>query len=176
MPIVFDPVMVASSGALLADAATISAFDRLAKVATVTTPNVPELAVLVGRELAAAGDVEAAAQDFVRDKGKAVLAKGGHLAGARLTDLLVEPGGALRRWHSDRIETSNTHGTGCTLASGIACGLAQGLDLAAAIDRARHYVRLAILAAPGFGRGHGPMGHALGTVPWNIVRNAASGA
>ena len=171
IPIVFDPVMVASSGSELADKATIAAFGRLIRMATVSTPNLAELAALTVREIETLEDLEAAALALVRETGRAVLAKGGHLADKLLTDVLVEPGGAVHRWEAEKIETVNTHGTGCTLASGIACGLAQGRDLVGAIARARTYVQAAIRAAPGFGRGHGPMGHALGTVPWNLIHS-----
>ena len=98
-----------------------------------------------------------------------MLAKGGHLASDLLTDVLAEPGGAVTRWESERIDTRHIHGTGCTLASGIACGLAVGLSLPKAISRARDFVRHAILTAPGYGAGHGPMGHALGVVPFDDI-------
>ena len=169
VPIVFDPVMVASSGAALADDATIAAFDRLARAATVTTPNLPELEALTGEKIATLEEMVVAALGLARRIGGAVLAKGGHLDHGALTDVLAEPDGTVRRWEAERIETLNTHGTGCTLASAIACGLGQGRSVADSIDRARVYVQLAIRAAPGFGRGHGPMGHALATVPWNLI-------
>ncbi len=169
VPIVFDPVMVASSGAELADEATIAAFERLARVATVTTPNLPELEVLAGETIATLEEMEVAALGLAKRVGRAVLAKGGHLAVGPLTDVLALPDGAVTRWAAERVETLNTHGTGCTLASAIACGLGQGRDVATSVDRARVYVQLAIRAAPGFGRGHGPIGHALGTVPWNLI-------
>jgi hydroxymethylpyrimidine/phosphomethylpyrimidine kinase len=165
VPIVFDPVMVASSGAALADAATVAAFDRLSRVATVTTPNLPELEVLTMERIDTLAALEDAARRQALGTGKAVLAKGGHLPGDWLTDVLAEPDGLVTRWESERIDTPHTHGTGCTLASGIAVGLAEGLNLARAIARARDYVRRAIRAAPGFGAGHGPLGHALGVVP-----------
>ncbi len=171
LPIVFDPVMVATSGSALADEATVAAFDRLMRIATVATPNVPELAALTGREIGRLEDVEEIALALVRDVGSAVLAKGGHLDSSVLTDTLVEPGGRLRQWEAERIETLNTHGTGCTLSSAIACGLAQGRDLFDSVTRARAYVQSAIRSAPGFGNGHGPIGHALGTVPWNLIHN-----
>ena len=150
-PIVFDPVMVATSGAVLAGAATIAAFDRLMRLAVVTTPNLPELAVL-------APDARTLAAEI----GRAVLTKGGHAEGNDLTDTLVTPTGEETRWTSPRVATRHTHGTGCTLASGIAVGLAQGLALPDAVTRARAYLRAAILAAPGLGGGHGPLGHGLG--------------
>lgn len=145
VPLVFDPVMVATSGAALADAATIAAFARLIARATVTTPNLPELAAL-GGEAALRGPT---------------LIKGGHGGGAVIVDRFVHNGRELAVWRDARIETTSTHGTGCTLASGIATGLAQGLSLIDAIARARRFVRSALRHAPGFGRGHGPMGHAL---------------
>jgi hydroxymethylpyrimidine/phosphomethylpyrimidine kinase len=162
VPIVFDPVMIATSGATLADEATIAAFGRLMRVATVTTPNTPELAALAGVAVGYGAQAEVAARLLALRHESAVLAKGGHLDGDELVDLLVTPDGAVRRWAGRRIESRHTHGTGCTLASGIAAGLGAGLPLPAAIERARLYVRAAILAAPGLGAGHGPMGHALG--------------
>lgn len=162
VPIVFDPVMIATSGATLADEATIAAFGRLMSVATVTTPNTPELAALAGVAVGHAAQAEVAARLLALRHESAVLAKGGHLDGDELVDLLVTPDGAAQRWASPRIESRHTHGTGCTLASAIAAGLGAGLPLPVAIERARLYVRAAILAAPGLGAGHGPMGHALG--------------
>ena len=145
-PIVFDPVMIATSGAALADADTIAAFARLMNLATITTPNLPELEALGGEATA------------VRQAGQ-LLIKGGHATGETLVDRLVDHTGEVMRWEDARIDTRHTHGTGCTLASAIATGLGQGLALVDAIDRARHFVRAALLAAPGLGAGHGPMGH-----------------
>lgn len=147
VPIVFDPVMVATSGSMLADAATIAAFGRLMQIATVVTPNAPELAALGGDSIAA-------------EYGCTVLAKGGDEDGPEVLDRLFNAEGEIARWTAPRIETRHTHGTGCTLASAIATFLAQGLSLPAAITSARHFVRLALKDAPGLGSGHGPMGHA----------------
>jgi hydroxymethylpyrimidine/phosphomethylpyrimidine kinase len=149
LPIVFDPVMIASSGARLADAATIAAFERLMRIATLTTPNLPELEAL-------GGDADA----IVARTGQAVLVKGGHGDGPRIVDRLVTPEGEMR-FTGDRIDTRHNHGTGCTLASAIATGLARGDALPAAILRARTFVRTAMLAAPGLGAGHGPMGQGM---------------
>jgi hydroxymethylpyrimidine/phosphomethylpyrimidine kinase len=88
-----------------------------------------------------------------------VLVKGGHLPGEVVSDVLATPAG-LRLWQSPRIASRHTHGTGCTLASAVAVGLAQGLETASAVERARLYVQRAIASAPGFGRGHGPLDHA----------------
>ncbi len=145
-PIVLDPVMVATSGAVLADDATIVAFARLMRIAAVVTPNLPELAALGG---------EAA----VLGLGPMLLAKGGHAEGDTVTDRLIGPDGEVARWSSPRIDTRHTHGTGCTLASGLAEGLGRGMALVDAVARARLFVRIALHEAPGLGRGHGPMGH-----------------
>lgn len=145
-PVVFDPVMVSTSGSVLADAATIRAFEALMQRATVATPNLGELDALGG---------EAA----VLAHGCGLLVKGGHGAGETVTDRLLEPdAGEVARWEAPRIDSRHTHGTGCTLASAIACGLAQGMPLEPAVARARDFVRLALLDAPGLGEGHGPMG------------------
>lgn len=149
VPIVFDPVMVATSGSVLANADTIVAFARLIAVATVVTPNLPELAALGGEGALAA-------------RAGAVLVKGGHAEGDEVVDRLVTAAGEVARWANPRIVTRHSHGTGCTLSSAIATGLAQGLDLTAATGRAIAYVRAALAAAPGLGGGHGPMGHGLG--------------
>jgi hydroxymethylpyrimidine/phosphomethylpyrimidine kinase len=145
MPVVFDPVMVATSGAALADDATVAAFTALMGRATVITPNLPELAALGGL-------------DAVMAHGCAVLEKGGHAEGEMIVDRLYEHGELAAEWEAPRIDTKSTHGTGCTLASAVATGLGQGLPLEAAIGRARDFVRLALLNAPGLGKGHGPMG------------------
>ncbi|NMN05471.1 MULTISPECIES: bifunctional hydroxymethylpyrimidine kinase/phosphomethylpyrimidine kinase [unclassified Novosphingobium] len=146
VPIVFDPVMIATSGAALADAATIAGFERLMALATLTTPNVPELAAL-------GGDAAMAA------RGIAYLAKGGDATGPVVEDRLVVPGASPRLWHAPRIATRHSHGTGCTLSSAIATELGRGASLEQAVERARAFVRAALLAAPGLGGGHGPMGH-----------------
>jgi hydroxymethylpyrimidine/phosphomethylpyrimidine kinase len=145
VPIIFDPVMVSTSGGSLADARTIAAFERLMRIATLVTPNIPELAALGGDGIAAR-------------YGCTVLAKGGHAKGDLLVDRLFDAGGEIARWEDQRIDTPHTHGTGCTLASAIAAGLGQGMALVDAIARARRYVRASLLAAPGLGHGHGPMG------------------
>ena len=152
VPVVFDPVMIATSGATLADPATVAAFDQLMALATLTTPNVTELAALGGAEALAA-------------RGFAFLAKGGDAPGDVVIDRLHLPGQRLQSWSAPRIVTrrkSDTtwHGTGCTLSSAIACLLGVGLPLPEAIERARAFVRAALEAAPGFGEGNGPLGHA----------------
>lgn len=148
VPVVFDPVMVATSGSVLADAATVAAFGRLMRLATVCTPNAPELEALGGD-----------AARLARETGAAVLAKGGDRPGEVVEDVLTMADGGEIRWAGTRIATRHGHGTGCTLASATAVGLARGHSLPDAIGAARSFVREAMLAAPGLGRGSGPMGH-----------------
>ena len=152
LPIVFDPVMVATSGAELADDATIAAYGKLMDVATISTPNLPELARLTSEE-----DPVAAALHLVSEHGCAVLIKGGHEEGDALADALIETDN-MTSWQGQRIDTISTHGTGCTLASAIALFLAQGESLSGAIGRAREFVRVALREAPGLGGGAGPIG------------------
>jgi hydroxymethylpyrimidine/phosphomethylpyrimidine kinase len=159
IPIVFDPAMVATSGALLADDATIAAFERLMKVASLVTPNAPELATLTNRVVGNADQLRGAALALAKRTGTRILAKGGHVPGSVITDLLVAPDGEVVRWQGESVETLHSHGTGCTLATAIALGLASGITLVAAVARARTFVRLALREAPGLGAGHGPMGH-----------------
>jgi hydroxymethylpyrimidine/phosphomethylpyrimidine kinase len=147
VPVVFDPVMVATSGGVLADAATIAAFERLMRVAMLSTPNVAELEALGGHDAMAA-------------RGIAYLAKGGDAEGDLIEDVLVVPGQGPQRFAARRIPTRHTHGTGCTLSSAIATYLGRDLLLPEAVERARTFVRAALRAAPGLGAGHGPLGHA----------------
>lgn len=152
LPIVFDPVMVATSGAELADDATVAAFGRLMDLATVTTPNMPEIQRLTGEE-----DPVSAALHLVGKHGGAVLIKGGHEEGDALADALIEEDN-MTSWQGQRIDTTSTHGTGCTLASAIATFLAQGCSLNHAVARAREFVRMALFEAPDLGLGSGPIG------------------
>jgi hydroxymethylpyrimidine/phosphomethylpyrimidine kinase len=152
LPIVFDPVMVATSGSELADDPTIAAFSKLMDLATVATPNLPELARLSGQE-----DPVAAALSLVGDHGCAVLIKGGHEEGDALADALIETDN-MTSWQGQRIDTTSTHGTGCTMASAIATFLGRGDSLPIAVERARTFVRVALHAAPGLGHGSGPVG------------------
>ena len=152
LPIVFDPVMVATSGGILADDATVAAFGRLMDVATIATPNLPEL-----KRLTAEDDPVAAALHLVGQHGCAVLIKGGHEEGDALADALIETDN-MTSWQGQRIDTPSTHGTGCTLASAIATFLAEGLPLADSVARAREFVRVALYEAPGLGAGAGPIG------------------
>jgi hydroxymethylpyrimidine/phosphomethylpyrimidine kinase len=154
IPIVFDPVMVATSGSSLADDPTIAAFGRLMDVATIATPNLPELKRLTSEE-----DPVSAALRLVGEHGCAVLIKGGHEEGDALADALIETDN-MTSWQGQRIDTTSTHGTGCTLASAIAVFLAHGSSLADAVSRAREFVRVALHDAPNLGKGAGPIGQA----------------
>ena len=161
IPIVLDPVMVAKGGAaLLADEAVEALARHLLPLATVVTPNTPELAALTNTEIEDAADALLAAQELLEQGPTAVLAKGGHLPGETVTDWLVSRG-SQRAFTSGRIDSRHTHGTGCTLASALACGLGAGLTLEAAVEQARAFVLQGILTAPGFGAGHGPLGSPL---------------
>ena len=159
VPVVLDPVMVAKGGhALLADYAVGVLRRRLLPLARVITPNLPEAEALSGVRIVNVEDMKVAAQVLLSLGVPAVLLKGGHLEGDALTDLLATPEG-IEAFTSERIQTRHTHGTGCTTASAVAAGLAQGMSLRDAVVRARAYVRATILAAPGYGAGHGPLDH-----------------
>jgi hydroxymethylpyrimidine/phosphomethylpyrimidine kinase len=159
IPVVLDPVMVATSGAvLLPDNAIEALRTRLIPRAALITPNLPEAAKLTGLTVDTDAERIAAGQALIRMGAQAALIKGGHGSGDMLTDFLVTPDG-VERISLPRIDTTNTHGTGCTMASAIATSLAQGLTLSASVHRARSYLQEAIRTAPGFGTGHGPINH-----------------
>jgi hydroxymethylpyrimidine/phosphomethylpyrimidine kinase len=161
VPLVVDPVMVAKGGhRLLLTEAETALRDRLLPMAALLTPNLPEAEVLVGFPVRVEADMKRAADKLLSFGAKAVLMKGGHLEGDRVVDLLVQRGG-VDRFEDARIQSRSTHGTGCTLASAIAAGLAQKMSLRDAVARARAYVRKAIETAPGYGQGHGPLNHAV---------------
>jgi hydroxymethylpyrimidine/phosphomethylpyrimidine kinase len=160
IPMVVDPVMVAKGGARLIDPAAVEALKRrLIARAEIVTPNLPEAEILCGARIGNLAQMRAAGETLLTLGCRAALVKGGHGSGDTVSDVLVTAGGA-RVWESPRIATRHTHGTGCTLASAIAAGLAQGQDVESAVDRARTYVQRAIAGAPGLGRGHGPLDHA----------------
>lgn len=175
VPVVFDPVMIATSGSRLADEATIAAFGRLMKRAAVSTPNLDELEALSGMPVSDEFEIQNAAAHLIEELGSGpILATGFRLRGGRIisndsnvsTDNMLfdflyssSNGWQERHWHAERIDTIHDHGTGCTLASGIATGLGLAMTLPDAIARAREFVRSALIAAPGLGQGHGPMGY-----------------
>ena len=160
IPLVVDPVMVATSGAALADSAVVETlkaefFPRAALI----TPNLPEAERLCGFPLVTLDDVARAGESLLSLGPQAVLIKGGHGADDTLTDMLFTLDEGPRAFTAARIETRHTHGTGCTLSTAIACGLGQGMALAEAVARAHAFVQQAIRTAPGFGAGHGPLNH-----------------
>lgn len=163
-PIVLDPVMIATSGAELVGPDAVAALRaQLFPLATLITPNLPELAALAGRPLVSTQDMIDAASDLAEATGAAVLAKGGHMtqgaADERIVDVLIAPGARAVAFDHARILTRHTHGTGCTLSSAIATLLGHGQPLEHAVRLGRQFVLRAIEAAPGFGAGHGPLGH-----------------
>jgi hydroxymethylpyrimidine/phosphomethylpyrimidine kinase len=159
LPIVLDPVMIATSGAsLLAPDATQAMRDCLIPLATLVTPNLPETAALTGILPQTPQDFEAAGSALLQLGAGAALIKGGHAEGDMLTDYLITEAGT-ETITLPRIATRNTHGTGCTLAAAIATGLAQQMTLTDAVHRARHYLQNAIVNAPNLGSGHGPLWH-----------------
>jgi hydroxymethylpyrimidine/phosphomethylpyrimidine kinase len=172
VPLVVDPVMVAKGGAALIEPSAIDALKRLLiPRAAVLTPNLPEAEILAGCPIDSLAAMQSTAEVLVALGCRGVLLKGGHLPGATVYDVLATASGQ-RVWQSPRIDSRHTHGTGCTLASAIAAGLAQAIPVEEAVERAREYVRGAIASAPGFGRGHGPLDHAH---PLRAERRLASG-
>ncbi|MCR9212130.1 MAG: bifunctional hydroxymethylpyrimidine kinase/phosphomethylpyrimidine kinase [Proteobacteria bacterium] len=159
-PVILDPVMIAKGGAaLLSDDAVAAISSRLvASHSHILTPNLPEAEELTGMKIDSLSDMEKAGRQLLEEGPIAVLMKGGHRDGENVVDLLVSPEGVQTFSHR-RIDTRHTHGTGCTLSSAIATGIAQGLPVKVAVARALRYVEAAIQQAPGFGGGHGPLGH-----------------
>ncbi len=159
VPMVVDPVMVAKGGAALLQDEAVGTLRRvLLPRATVLTPNVPEAEALTGMALSGPEDMERIARALLDYGPRAVLLKGGHMDGDVVRDLLISADG-MRVFENARIDTRHTHGTGCTLASSIAAGIAKGIDLETAVERAEAYLHEAIRTAPGLGRGHGPVNH-----------------
>ncbi len=168
LPLVVDPVMVAKGGQSLLDQNAHQALIALLlPAARLLTPNLPEAEALTGLAISSVDDMARAGQALRALGAPAVLMKGGHLDGDDLTDLLLTADG-VTAFRGRRIATTSTHGTGCTLASAIATGLAQGLSLTHAVARAREYVRQAIATAPGYGRGHGPLNHGHTVAPFGL--------
>ena len=158
--LVVDPVMVAKGGHSLLQTSAIDALKiELIPKAHVLTPNIPEAEVLAGIEITSVDDMRRAGECLLRMGARSVLIKGGHLTDDTLTDILLTQS-EEKFYSSPRLKTVHTHGTGCTLASAVAAGIAQGLELQIATDRARKYVFEAIRSAPGLGAGHGPLNHA----------------
>ncbi len=160
IPLILDPVLVATSGDSLADAGVPALLlERLIPISAVVTPNAEEARRLTGLAVKSVDDLVAAGVSLIQRGATAALVKGGHLDGDFVEDALVTLDG-VRVFRNQRLATTSTHGTGCTLASAVATGVAQGLPLASAVARAIDYVHEAIRTAPGFGSGRGPLNHA----------------
>ena len=169
--VVFDPVMVATSGAVLIDAEAIHVLvAELFPRVVLITPNLDEAGLLVGKQLTTVQDMLPAAQALMGQGARAVLLKGGHLSGDVVADLLLLPDVEPIWMHGPRIDSPNTHGTGCTLSSAIAAHLALGLDLSGAVQAARNYVRQALQAGATVktGQGSGPLNHGFAPVPMRL--------
>jgi hydroxymethylpyrimidine/phosphomethylpyrimidine kinase len=156
--IVIDPVMVSKSGSPLLREDALFALRELAVIADLLTPNIPEAELLAGFPVKTEDDMQAVAQKIALLGAKNVLVKGGHLPGTEAADLLFSEG-RFTRFYSRRIDTRNTHGTGCTLSSAIACRLALGDSPEEAVGAAKEYITQAIADAYQAGGGHGPVGH-----------------
>jgi len=158
-PLVVDPVMIAKSGDRLLRADAVEALRRdLLPLAAVVTPNIPEAEVLAGRAIHSRNDRLAAARAILQLGARAVIIKGGHADDDPILDLLIDQNG-VHEYRARRVNTTSTHGTGCTFSAAITAALARGQNLPAAVAQARDYVSRALVEAPGLGRGHGPMHH-----------------
>ena len=170
--VVLDPVMIATSGAVLIDdPARQSLVQWLFQRARVITPNLDEAGHLVGRQLQHEADMQAAAQELLNMGAQAVLLKGGHLAGAQVCDYFLPRSGEAFWIRAPRIDSPNTHGTGCTLSSAIAAHLALGRDLPSAVRAAHHYVRQCLMAGAQVRTGHGsgPLNHACAPLAMHLL-------
>jgi hydroxymethylpyrimidine/phosphomethylpyrimidine kinase len=158
-PLVVDPVMVSTSGSrLLTTEAEEVLREDLLPLAALVTPNLDEAAILTGRVVHDPATMERAGSALLRFGAGAALIKGGHLSDDEITDVLVTSAG-VRRFTHPRIDTTSTHGTGCTLSAAITAGLALGRELEDAVAEALDFVHRAIAAAPGLGAGFGPLNH-----------------
>lgn len=162
IPLVFDPVMVASSGHRLIENETITAIvERLFPVADLLTPNIDEAAVLAEMPIRTPDDMYVAGEKIRRLGCKALLLKGGHLDSATLTSLYFDKSGHVHTYDSSKLQTDNTHGTGCTLSSAIASYLAQGLPMHESVTAGLAYTHRAIMSGMDVltGKGNGPLNH-----------------
>mgnify|MGYP001165007234 CR=1 FL=1 len=159
IPIVLDPVMVAKGGHKLLDTGAEKALiNKLLPLCTIITPNIPEAEVITGSKINNTSDLETVGKSIIDMGIDNVLMKGGHLNSLQLTDILITKN-KIEYFKNKKIITKNSHGTGCTLSSAIACGLGQKLTLKKAVQRAHLYVYKSILNAPDIGKGNGPLNH-----------------
>ncbi|WP_316744198.1 bifunctional hydroxymethylpyrimidine kinase/phosphomethylpyrimidine kinase [Pedobacter antarcticus] len=172
IPIVYDPVMVASSGDHLMQKETISAMIReLFPLLVLVTPNLDEAAVLTNSEVNSVSEMEIAGRKITEMGCRSVLLKGGHLPSGQLTSVLFNADQSRQLFHTERIDTDNTHGTGCTLSAAIAAFIARGEDLNFAVESGIAYVHQAILSGKDVqtGKGRGPLNHFFG--PLKLIKN-----
>ncbi|UCH76105.1 MAG: bifunctional hydroxymethylpyrimidine kinase/phosphomethylpyrimidine kinase [Rhodospirillales bacterium] len=173
VPLVLDPVMMAKGGHPLIDRDAIHMVrQHFLLNSYIATPNIPEAEVLTGMEIHSLDDMKHAAEIMITLGCQRTLIKGGHFKRGEsetIYDVLFDENG-VEVFEDRRIDTPHTHGTGCTLASAIAVSLAQGMTIRDSVIRARAYVRQAILTAPGFGKGHGPLNHAHTVAPFHPER------
>ncbi|MBB43687.1 MAG: bifunctional hydroxymethylpyrimidine kinase/phosphomethylpyrimidine kinase [Rhodospirillaceae bacterium] len=159
IPLVVDPVITAKGGGrLLAEDSISALLKELVPLATLLTPNIPEAEALTNLQATDELSLQKMGAELLSKGAHAVLLKGGHLPGSLISDYLFTSKG-VKEYQNSRIDTNHTHGTGCTLASAIAAGVAVGLSLFDAVERAEKYLQKAIISAPGFGAGHGPINH-----------------
>jgi hydroxymethylpyrimidine/phosphomethylpyrimidine kinase len=162
VPLILDPVLVSTSGATLVPEGAIEALRKyLLPRSLLVTPNLPEAVALTGIQVTTGAEAVQAAEALRLMGAQAVLIKGGHAAEVTVVDMLVTAQETMKFSHP-RIATRHTHGTGCALASAIATGIGQGLDLPDAITRASKFLQAALKNPPGYGKGHGPIGHYAG--------------
>jgi hydroxymethylpyrimidine/phosphomethylpyrimidine kinase len=165
VPLVVDPVLVSSSGTRLLSEDAIDVLKRrLLARAAIISPNIPEAEILAGGRIADVEAMKRAAASLRRLGARAVVVTGGHLPGHTLCDVIADEDG-VAVLEMPRLDSRSTHGTGCTFASAVAAGLAQGMTARDAVGRAQRFVHEAIRAAPGFGQGTGPLNHAVASDP-----------
>ena len=156
VPIVYDPVMVSTSGRRLMEASCVSyVSEHLFPLCTLVTPNIPEASSLSGRELQTVEDIDAAGLLLVNRHRTAFLLKGGHLEGSEMTDRLYLANGSIHAFATHKVDSKNLHGTGCTLSSAIAAGLAKKQPLTKTIESAKNAISHAILRGKDLHIGHG---------------------
>ncbi|RDI16031.1 bifunctional hydroxymethylpyrimidine kinase/phosphomethylpyrimidine kinase [Flavobacterium sp. AG291] len=172
IPVVFDPVMIATSGHRLIEEDTVAAIvEKLFPLSAVITPNMDEASFLTGIPVKGIDDMQEAAAMIMQMKPKSLLLKGGHLQSEKLTSMLVNAAGLIQEYHSDKIDTKNMHGSGCTLSSAIASYLAIGDTIRDAVAKAQEYVHGAIFNAADvvIGKGNGPLNHSYN--PQKMIKN-----
>jgi hydroxymethylpyrimidine/phosphomethylpyrimidine kinase len=172
IPVVFDPVMIATSGHRLIEEPTVEAIiKQLFPLAAIITPNMDEASFLINEKIETVDDMKAAGEKIMKLGCNSVLLKGGHLKSEKLTSLLFDETGLAATYESDRIETKNVHGSGCTLSSAIAAYIARGEKPPAAVSLAQEFINGAIFHGRDvvIGHGNGPLNHSYN--PQKMIKN-----